>query len=215
MLPALPPLLHNSNTFSISFPLFYMPRTSTTNLTAWPLVAVVGLTITGCTTPKTSFTSDAGRGACLERIATELPAASQKEKQEAYRQCLINIDQTLTELKETAEEQAAQDKAKQAKASEEEQSAWATPQEKIVFCKLNQDEMIALDRLYTRAYAQLLDAYKKGASKQQKEDLQSEINDIRDEIDSLIPERMRSGQPLIPNVLRTYKRCNLEQLKSP
>lgn len=190
-----------------------MPRSSTANLKTLLLLANIGLTLAGCTASKTSFTSEAGRSACLEKIATELPAASQKEKQEAYRQCLIDIDQTLAELKRMAAEQAAQAKARQAEASAKEQSTWATAQEKLVHCKLHQDEMIALDRRHTRTYAQLLGAYKEGASKEKKENLQADINDIRDEVGSLIPERMRSGQPLIPNILRTYKQCDLEQLK--
>lgn len=192
-----------------------MPNSITANLKTLLLMAGIGLTLAGCTAPKTSFTSEAGRSACLERIATELPAASQKEKQGAYRQCLTDIDKTLAELKKTAAEQAAQAKARQDEASAKEQSTWATSQEKLVHCKLNQDEMIDLDRRHTRAYAQLLDAYKKGASKEQKENLQADINDIRNEISLLIPERMRSGQPLIPNVLRTYRQCDPDQLKSP
>ena len=173
----------------------------------------VVLITTGCVAVRT--TSETGKRTCLRQVATEMPLNSQQEKQDAYRDCLRSIDERLTkaaflekELQEKAESEALL--AEQLK-----RATWASQEERWLYCRSNQTTIADLDRRHTRAYAKFLAATNRSSqSTNEKANLEIELNSIRAEISTAIPERMRAGQVLIPDSLRTFKHCNPDNFKS-
>lgn len=166
-----------------------------------------------CSRTRTPLTSEAGRSACLRLVATELPTASQREKQVAYRTCLEDIDEKLNKSKLT--ELAIKEQEEADKHSKEalERQGWASSQERILHCKMNQEEVIALNKRYTRVYAKLVNSNNKiNPDASGKDDLQRELDAIEGEIRALIPDRMRAGKQLIPDALQIFRTCDPEKL---
>ena len=180
------------------------------------LVALcVVLITTGCLAPQGRVTSETGKRSCLRQIAVEMPLSSQQEKRSAYRNCLRSIDEKLANA--ALLEKERQDKAESEKrlAKQLRQASWASQEERWLHCRSNQNTIVELDRIHTRAYAMLLGANNRSnQSTPEKADLQRALNSIRSEIAIAIPEKMRAGQPLIPDSLRTFKRCNPDDFRS-
>ena len=173
----------------------------------------VVLITTGCVAVRT--TSEAGKRTCLRQVAAEMPLNSPQEKQDAYRECLRGIDERLT--KAALLEKELQEKAQSEKllAEQLKQATWASQEERWSFCKSNQKTIAELDRRHTRAYAKLLAANNRSSqSITEKAGLEIELNSIKAEISTAIPERMRAGQTLIPDSLLIFKHCNPVNFKS-
>ena len=169
----------------------------------------------GCVPTSGRLTSETGKRACLRQVAMAMPLNNQQEKQVAYRDCLRSIDKKLTQA--ALVEKARQEKAESEKilAEQLEQASWASQEERWLHCKSNQHVIIELDRRHTRAYSKLLGGSNRpNQPTTEKADLERELNSIRVEIAMAIPERMRAGQPLIPDSLLIFKHCNSDDFTS-
>lgn len=176
----------------------------------WLFAATCFFLLTACSTSKQERVSQAGKNACLDRVANDASLASQPEKQRLYRLCLKTIDQELANLKAQADEAKAQELAAQTEQNQQEQESWVSADEQIRRCKFIQSNVISLEKDRIRAYARSMAA----RSPEDQQRTQKAYQDIIDELDRLIPPELRFGQALVPETVDRFKRCDPEEFES-
>lgn len=172
--------------------------------------ALVALLIGLCTAcgHQIKTTSSDGRNACLAKVESEIGIASPQQKQAALRQCLKTIDQELAErAAQAAQENKAEEEAmSQAQAAQE--ARWDSPQERYQYCKFNQPDVISLEKERIRIYARLNAAESPSSRSGDSTALQEQYDDIINQLNNLLPERMRAGWPLIPEAVNRFRQCD-------
>lgn len=172
------------------------------------LLCSIGL-LAACSHTQQERVSAAGKNACIDRVANEAALASPGEKQKLYRRCLTTIDNELKRLSMQAEQARSQQLAEQTQAMQNEQNSWLPAAEQLKRCKFTQNAVVSLEKERIRTYARSMAA----RSPEEQASTQAAYDDIIKEFDRLIPKELRMGQPLVPEAVDRFKRCDAQEFE--
>lgn len=186
------------------------PKRSTPRWLKLAIAAVVvagGLLLYDRTRPRTQPVSAAGRQACEQRQG-DLPLnLSAAERRQAMQRCLRSIDADLRQQRQSAEASRAAEAAAARARQQAAEASYASPEERYRHCQIHQEQVIEAYRAYNTALSRWMAASRDGSPEQQaetKSDLDARLADF----DRLIPVAMRAGQPLWPNAVDQFRRCD-------
>ena len=162
------------------------------------------LLLTGCgISPERRFppASEAGRRACVEEVHANYPAQGRLQ---AMRQCLATIDQRLQE-----QERLRLEALHQASAPPAGTKPGVSARERFIYCRLHQSEIQAAEQERLRAQSLWAVASREKAPGSLAYDqARDAYEDALANLERLIPETMRDGQPLIPDAIRAFLTCD-------
>ena len=157
--------------------------------------------------PRSEPVSAAGRSACEQRQA-DLPLnLSSAERRQAMQRCLRSINAELRQQRQTAEASRSAEAAAELARQQAAEASYASPQERYRHCQLQQEQVIAAYRAYNTALSRWMAASRDGSAEQQA-DTRADLDARLADLDRLIPEAMRAGQPLWPNAVDQFRRCD-------
>lgn len=156
----------------------------------------------GCWTPpqkRFPEASEQGRRACIEEVQANY---APQGRVEAMRRCLQSIDQRLKAVKELDRE--LRDANKPAPQPVSAPSA----SERLVYCRLHQQEIQEAERRRQRAQSIWLRASSSGTQGNADfETARAEYQEALDTLDRMIPEEFRAGLSLVPEAIMAYSAC--------
>ncbi|MCT0224851.1 hypothetical protein [Synechococcus sp. CS-1328] len=167
-----------------------------------PLLALALLI--GCwSQPKRRFpeASEAGRRACVEEVQANY---APQGRVEAMKKCLATIDKRLVaqrKLQHTLNPAALP-------SSGETEIQSLTAQERLLYCRLHQEEVQAAERERQKRQSLWITASSRAhpgsaSSTEAKVNYEQAIN----QLNTLIPESYRAGLPLVPDAISAYQSC--------
>ena len=186
------------------------PRSSTPRwlpLVLASAVVAAALVLYSRSRPATGPVSAAARQACEQRLANLPLNLASGERRQAMQHCLRSMDAELIEQRQGA---AASRAAEAASARAQQQAAaagYASAAERYRHCQIHREQVIEAYRAYTTALSRWMAANRDGNGEQQaatQADLDARLADL----DRLVPEAMRAGQPLWPNAVDQFRRCD-------
>ncbi len=167
------------------------------------------LLLGACGSPERRPLTAAGKKLCLERVAQVEPGTPLETKRTLYRDCLKSIEaergqDAAAGARETLNAQQRQDAASRAA-----QAGWASDADRLVHCRLYQQPIIAAERERLRALAPVMAISRQyGVSSPQAQQANAAYQQPVAELERLIPPAMRKGQPLLPDAVQTFMRCD-------
>ena len=173
------------------------------------ILLLSSLAVAGCNQGQRQGVSAAGKQLCLERLAQIEPGVPMEHKRSAYRTCLKTIEaerarRTATVAQETREALVREEDAQLAEAS-----TWASQSDRLVHCRLNQQEILSAERDRQRALGPVINISRlHGVNSAEAASANAVYQQHVAELERLIPPAMRQGRALIPDAVRTFSRCD-------
>lgn len=178
-------------------------RPGLASLLAWLLL------LGACGSPERRPLTAAGKKLCLERVAQVEPGTPLEAKRSLYRDCLKTIESERAQDAAAGTRDTLQAQQRQAAATKAEQAGWASDADRLVHCRLYQQPIIAAERERLRALAPVMAISRQyGVSSPQAQQANAAYQQPVAELERLIPPAIRKGQPLLPDAVQTFMRCD-------
>jgi len=167
------------------------------------------LLLGGCGSPERRPLSAEGKKLCLERVAQVEPGTPLEDKRSLYRGCLKTIEAERAQGAAAGLRESQQDQQRQAAAERSAQAGWASDGDRLVHCRLYQQPIIAAERERLQALAPVRTLSRQyGVNSPQAQEANARYQQRVAELERLIPLAMRKGEPLVPNAVQTFVRCD-------
>lgn len=177
------------------------------------VVLALASALSACGAAHNRAVSAEGRKACLERMAQMEPGTPLEHKRANFRSCLKTIEPELARLHQAGQAQLQQVQQQRASQAAAQQASWATASERLTHCRLYQQQIGAAERARLQAMAPIISSSREfGADSRQAQSAQAVYQRQVEALEQLIPMRMRHGQPLIPDAVQTFVRCDPREL---
>lgn len=171
------------------------------------------LALIGCSANAPSAISSKGRQLCLERSAQVEPGTPVEQQRQVYRSCLKTIEAELSQQQASAAAQRKEQLQQQQSQAAKERASWASPQERLISCRMHRDAIAAAQRELLRRREPVMTLTKQyGDSSPQALAADAQYQEQVAVLDRLIPASMRHGLPLIPDAVDLFLRCDPGEL---
>jgi hypothetical protein len=182
------------------------PRQSRSRLGA--LLACVVL-LAACAPAERRPLSAEGKKLCLERVAQAEPGTPLDAKRTLYRACLKTIETERAQGAAAGTRETLQAQQQQAAATRAAQAGWASDADRLVHCRLYQQPIIAAERERLQALAPVMAISRQyGVNSPQAQEANAAYQQRVAELERLIPPAMRRDQPLLPDAVQAFMRCD-------
>ena len=167
------------------------------------------LLLGACGSPKRQPLSAEGKKLCLERVAQTEPGTPLEAKRTLYRACLKTIEAERAQGAAAGTRETQRAQQRQAAANRAAQAGWASDADRLVHCRLYQQPIIAAERERLRALAPVMAISRQyGVNSPQAQEANGAYQQRVAELERLIPPAMRKGQPLLPDAVQAFMRCD-------
>ena len=167
------------------------------------------LAVAGCSHGQRQGVSAEGKRLCLEQLAQMEPGVPLEHKRSAYRTCLKTIEAERARRASTVAQENRDVIAQEQEAQRAEASTWASQPERMVHCRLHQQEIVSAERDRQRALGPVMEITRlHGVNSPEAETANAAYQEHVAELERLIPPSMRRGRNLIPDSVRTFSRCD-------
>lgn len=181
---------------------------------SWSISVLVLLALIGCNTDHSSAISGKGRQLCLERSAQVEPGTPVEQQRVIYRACLKTIEAELKQQQATAAAQNKVQLQQQQIQAAQERASWASPQERLIHCRMHRNEIAAAQSELMRRREPVMALTKQyGDSSPEARAADAQYQEQVAVLDRLIPAAMRHGLPLIPDAVDLFLRCDPKELQ--
>lgn len=162
-----------------------------------------------CGSPERRPLSAQGKKLCLERVAQAEPGTPLDDKRTQYRACLKTIEAERAQGAAAGARDTQQAQQRQAADARAAQAGWASDADRLVHCRLYQQPIIAAERERLRALAPVMAISRQyGVNSPQAQEANAVYQQRVAELERLIPPAMRQGQPLLPDAVQAFMRCD-------
>jgi hypothetical protein len=167
------------------------------------------LLLGACASPVRRPLSAQGKKLCLERVAQVEPGTPLEDKRALYRGCLKTIEAERAQGAAAGMRETLQDQQRLAAAERSAQAGWASNGDRMLHCRLYQQPIIAAERERLQALAPVMTLSRQyGVNSPQAQEANALYQQRVAELERLIPLAMRKGEPLLPNAVQTFVRCD-------
>jgi len=165
--------------------------------------------LAACGSPGRRPLSAEGKQLCLERVAQLEPGTPLEDKRALYRACLKTIEAERAQGAAAGDRDTQQAQQRQAADARAAQAGWASDADRLVHCRLYQQPIIAAERERLRALAPVMAISRQyGVNSPQAQEANAVYQQRVAELERLIPPAMRQGQPLLPDAVQAFMRCD-------
>lgn len=167
------------------------------------------LLLGACGSPERHRLSAEGKKLCLERVAQVEPGTPMENKRALYRGCLKMIEAERAQGAAAGTRETLQAQQRQEAANRSAQAGWASDGDRLIHCRLYQQPIIAAERERLQALAPVMTLSRQyGLNSPQAQEANARYQQRIAELERLIPPAMRKGEPLLPNAVQTFVRCD-------
>lgn len=167
------------------------------------------LLLGACGSPERRRLSAEGKKLCLERVAQVEPGTPLEDKRALYRGCLKTIEAERAQGAAAGSRETLEDQQRQEAANRSAQAGWASDGDRLLHCRLYQQPIVAAERERLLALAPVMTLSRQyGVNSPQAEEANALYQQRITELERLIPPAMRKGEPLLPNAVQTFVRCD-------
>jgi len=167
------------------------------------------LLLGACGSPERRRLSAEGKKLCLERVAQVEPGTPLEAKRTLYRGCLKTIEAERAQGAAAGTRETLQAQQRQAAAIRSAEAGWASDGDRLIHCRLYQQPIIAAERERLQALAPVMTLSRQyGVNSPQAQEANALYQQRVAELERLIPPAMRKGEPLLPNAVQRFVRCD-------